>query len=70
MPQPELLATVEAAAIIGVERSTLSRWIDSGRIAVAHRLPGANGAHLFHRAEVERVAAEYASAAAPAEVAS
>lgn len=59
MPEPDLLSTVEAAAIIGVERSTLSRWIDSGRIAPALKLPGINGAHLFARSEVDRVAASY-----------
>ena len=57
----DLLATIEAAQEIGVERSTLSRWVASGRIAVAHRLPGRNGAVLFDRAEVERVRDEYAA---------
>ena len=60
----ELLATIEAAQIIGVERSTLSRWVSAGRIKVAHRLPGKNGAVLFARSEVERVAREYAGATA------
>lgn len=60
----DLLATVEAAEIIGVERSTLSRWAASGRIKVAHQLPGRNGAVLFARSEVERVAHEYAGATA------
>lgn len=55
----DLLATIEAAEIIGVERSTLSRWVALGRMTVAHQLPGKNGAVLFERAEVERVAAEY-----------
>ncbi len=62
MPQA-LLSTVEAAEIIGVERSTLSRWIASGRIRPAHKLPGATGAHLFERREVERVAAEHQAVA-------
>lgn len=62
MPEPtDLLATVEAAKIIGVERSVLSRWVAFGRIAVAHQLPGRNGAMLFDRSEVDRVAAEYAA---------
>lgn len=60
-PDTILLATVEAADAIGVERSTLSRWIESGRIAAAHKLPGKNGAHLFALAEVERVRDEYAA---------
>jgi excisionase family DNA binding protein len=60
----DLLATIEAAEVIGVERSTLSRWAESGRITVAHRLPGKNGAVLFDRAEVERVRDEYRKAVA------
>lgn len=62
MPDPDLLSTVEAAEIIGVERSTLSRWIDAGRITPALKLPGINGAHLFARSEVERVRDDYAAA--------
>lgn len=57
----DLLATIQAAEIIDVERSTLSRWVASGRISVAHQLPGRTGAVLFERAEVERVAAEWAA---------
>lgn len=56
----DLLSTIEAAEVIDVERSVLSRWVASGRIAVAHKLPGRNGAMLFARSEVDRVAAEYA----------
>ena len=59
MAPPDLLATTEAAALIGVERSTLSRWAAAGRISIAHQLPGRNGAILFTRSEVERVAAEW-----------
>ena len=55
----DLLSTTEAAGAIGVERSTLSRWVDQGRMSFAHRLPGPNGAMLFDRPEVERVAAIY-----------
>ncbi|HPU40182.1 MAG TPA: helix-turn-helix domain-containing protein [Microthrixaceae bacterium] len=57
----ELLGTVEAAEVIGCERSTLSRWITAGRIAPLKKLPGRNGAVLFSRAEVDRVAAIYAT---------
>lgn len=61
MPDIEtLLGTVEAAEMIGVERSTLTRWVASGRILPIRKLPGRNGAVLFDRTEVERVAAGYA----------
>lgn len=56
-----LLATVEVAERLGVERSVLSRWVQLGKIAVAHRLPGKTGAMLFDPAEVDRVAAELAA---------
>lgn len=62
MPVPDLLGTVEAAAVIGVQRSTLSHWIAKGRISPAMKLPGTTGALLFERAEVERVRDEYAAA--------
>lgn len=55
------LGTVEAAERIGVERSTLSRWVASGRIVPLHKLPGRTGVVLFDPAEVERVRNEYAS---------
>ena len=63
MPSPDLdlVGTVEAAEVIDVERSTLSRWVAFGRITPALKLPGKNGAVLFERSEVERVAAEYAA---------
>jgi excisionase family DNA binding protein len=66
MANTDLLGTVEAAEIIGCERSTLSRWIAFGRILPAHKLPGRNGAVLFERAEVERAAEAYAAERAPA----
>lgn len=55
MPADELLATIEVAQSLRLERSTLSRWVKEGRITPAMRLPGVNGAFLFHPAEVERV---------------
>lgn len=65
---PDLIGTAEAAERIGVERSTLSHWIAKGRISAAMKLPGATGALLFDRSEVERVAAEYASSPATEQV--
>ena len=61
MTDPDLVATVEAAAIIGVERSTLSRWAENARLLPAMRLPGKNGAALYRRTDVQRVADEYAA---------
>lgn len=58
----KLLATVEVAERLGVERSTLSRWVQLGKIKVAQQLPGKTGSMLFAETEVERVAGELAAA--------
>lgn len=48
-----LIGTTEAAEICGVERSTFFRWAQLGRVPVAQRLAGPNGALLFDREVVE-----------------
>lgn len=64
MPKPpDLVGTVEAAAILGLERSTLSRWVQLGKLTPAHKLPGKNGAVLFHRSDIEDLRDELAQAA-------
>ena len=55
---PDLLTTRQAATRLRVDVSTLSRWVASGRIHPAIKLPGIRGAMLFDPAEVERVEAE------------
>lgn len=56
-PQPDLLGAQEAATAIGIERSTVTRWIDKGWLIPAQRIGGPNGALVFTRDEIERVAA-------------
>jgi len=60
-----LLTKTEAAAIIGVDTSTLSRWITQGKITPAKKIPGQTGGYIFTRAEVARVAALHTPAASP-----
>jgi hypothetical protein len=43
--------------------SSVSRFVALGLLRPALRLPGKNGAFLFHRADVERLAAQRAAAA-------
>ncbi len=62
---PDYLATVEACERIGIDRSTLSRWIKDGTAVPAMRLPGKTGAYLFTPAEVDRLA-EYRTAGSAA----
>lgn len=62
MPTPTVfLTTAEACERLGhdspLDPSTLSRWVQIGRITPAQKLPGLRGAFLFDPAEVERVRA-------------
>lgn len=59
---PNYLGTVEACERIGIDRSTMTRWVQSGRIKFAQRMPGPKGVYLFDPAEVERVRVEYQAA--------
>lgn len=53
MPTGEdLIGTVETAEILGIQRSTISRWVERGVITPALQLPGERGAMLFDRAAV------------------
>ena len=57
-PTPNLIGSAEACERLGIDRSTLSRWVAFGRLPLAMRLPGPTGALLFHPSDVERLAAE------------
>lgn len=59
----DIIGTAEACAILGKHAATLGRWIDSGRIQPATKLPGRNGAWLFWRTEVEQLRDELAAEA-------
>lgn len=47
----QLLSTPEAAEVAGTHRSTITRWVQSGRLVAAHKTPG--GVLLFTREAVE-----------------
>jgi excisionase family DNA binding protein len=51
-PTVDLIGSAQACTLLGIDRSTLSRWVASGRLPLAMRLAGPNGALLFHRADV------------------
>lgn len=42
------------ADLANVSPRTVARWVESGRLPIAQRLPGKTGACLFHRQDVER----------------
>ena len=54
-----LITTSEALEVLELtSRSTLSRYVATGRLAAAMKMPGTTGAFLFDRADVERLKAE------------
>lgn len=62
----DLIGSTEACRILGIERSTLVRWVQMRWLKPAGKLPGPNGAYLYRRAEIERFAAQRAAEAAAA----
>ena len=53
----QLLGSKQVCDTLRIDKATLSRWVATGRVTPAHQLPGRNGARLFHRADVEALAA-------------
>jgi excisionase family DNA binding protein len=64
MSNKSLVGSDEASEMLGVHRATFLRWVADGVIEPVHQLPGANGAYLFERAAVQRLAADKAKASA------
>jgi hypothetical protein len=58
---PDLIASSQACERLGIDRSTLSRWVQLGKITPAMRLPGNRGAMLFDPAAVDTLAADLAA---------
>lgn len=50
--QSPLIGSAEVCRRLGIERSTLSRWVKSGRIAPALKMSGLRGGYLFDPATV------------------
>lgn len=62
--ESDLLTSAQACALLGVNRSTLSRWAarEPQRIEPAIKHGGLRGPYLFRRADVERLAAQRSAA--------
>ncbi|MBD3941977.1 helix-turn-helix domain-containing protein [Microbacterium sp. NEAU-LLC] len=58
MASRDLIPTAEAAEVLGVNRSTLIRWVQKGRLAPAMTVPGYRGHFLFDPDEIDRLVAE------------
>lgn len=54
----DLIDTTEAARRVGVNRSTLTRWVGGGRIKPALVVPGYRGNFLFDPDDLDALIAE------------
>jgi len=59
----ELIGTAEAARILQVDKTTLTRWAADGRIKPIVKMPSKNGAFLFNRSDVEALLSQSDGAA-------
>ena len=48
------IGSTEAAAVLGVSRSTVNRWADLGKLVPVFKCEGKRGARFFNRSEIER----------------
>jgi predicted site-specific integrase-resolvase len=57
MQPDQLIGSAAAAHVLGIDRSTLTRWVAVGKITPAVRVSDTQtGAHLYIRDEVEHLA--------------
>lgn len=61
MNEDELLSTAEVAERLNCSVATVNRWAAEGKLTTAAKLPGVRGPRLFHRADIETLAAKAAS---------
>lgn len=52
----DLIPSREVANLLNVGRSTLTRWVQEGRLKEAKKFDGPTGPRLFWRKDVERLA--------------
>lgn len=58
MHNPDTIGSAEAAAILGVDRSTVTRQAKAGKLPVKFRGSGRTGELFFSRQRIEKVAAQ------------
>ena len=54
----ELIISSQVGVILGKSPRTIARLTEQGKIPYESKLPGPNGAYLFRRSDIERMAAE------------
>lgn len=52
-----LMASKDVCLALDINRSTLTRWVEKGKIVPAYQLPGNRGAFLFDPADVDKLRA-------------
>jgi hypothetical protein len=61
-PPTDEIPTRDALDILGYTNpSTITRYVQSGKLTPSRKLPGKNGAYLFWRADVQRLADQQAA---------
>lgn len=56
--EPSVIGTDAAAERLRVSRSTLTRWVQDGKVAAIGKTSGLRGAYVFAVEEIERKRAE------------
>jgi len=59
----ELLTSVQSGEVLKRSYRTVIRLAETGELPIAQKLPGPNGAYLFRRGDVEKLAAARAEKA-------
>ena len=54
----DLLSTSAVAALVGRSVATVNRWAQEDRLTPAVTMPGATGARLYRRSDVDALVAE------------
>lgn len=60
----DFISSQEALRILRVALCTLTRWAADGKITPAYKMPGSNGAFLWRRTDVVKLAEERTAAQA------
>lgn len=53
MPEPDILSTSEAAALLKVHPATINRWVTDGKLTPHYEVPGRTGPRFYLRSDVE-----------------
>lgn len=56
-PEVSYIGSSEVCERLKIDRGTLTRWIQLGKITPAGKLPGSNGAYLWDPEYIDRLAA-------------